>query len=70
MTEDVQSRLSAALSDRYAMERELGADGIATAYWVHDLKHDCKVAVKVIRTELSSISRGERFLREVASPRN
>ena len=42
-------RLAAALGDRYGIERELGAGGMATVYLAHDLKHDRKVAVKVLQ---------------------
>ena len=38
------SRLAAALADRYTIERELGAGGMATVYLAEDLKHDRKVA--------------------------
>ena len=44
-------RLAAALADRYRIERELGAGGMATVYLAHDLKHDRKVAVKVLKPE-------------------
>ena len=40
-------RLSAALTGRYRIERELGAGGMATVYLAEDLKHDRKVAIKV-----------------------
>ena len=42
------SRLGAALSDRYIIERELGQGGMATVYLAQDLKHDRRVAVKVL----------------------
>jgi len=58
-------RLTAALADRYRIERELGAGGMATVYLAHDLKHDRKVAVKVLRPELSAILGAERFLHEI-----
>ncbi len=35
----VLERLKTALSDRYAIEREIGAGGIATVYLAQDLKH-------------------------------
>lgn len=54
MTEPV-SRLAAALADRYAIERELGAGGMAMVYLAHDVRHDRKVALKVLRPELSAI---------------
>jgi serine/threonine-protein kinase len=58
-------RLKAALSDRYRIERELGSGGMATVYLAEDLKHDRKVALKVMRPELSAILGGERFLNEI-----
>ena len=59
---DVPGRLKAALADRYAIEGELGSGGMATVYLAHDLKHDRKVAIKVMRPVLSAILGGERFL--------
>ncbi|MDP3773958.1 MAG: serine/threonine-protein kinase, partial [Gemmatimonadales bacterium] len=64
MTDAVQ-RLSAALADRYQIERELGAGGMATVYLAHDVRHDRKVALKVLRPELAAILGGERFLKEI-----
>ncbi len=58
-------RLTAALADRYRIERELGAGGMATVYLAQDLKHERKVAVKVLRHELAQALGGERFLREI-----
>ncbi len=58
--------LFAALAERYRLERELGAGGMATVYLAEDLKHHRKVAVKVLRPELSSALGGERFPREIA----
>lgn len=49
-------RLSAALSDRYRIERELDQGGMATVYLAHDLKHDRKVAIKVLKPELAAMS--------------
>jgi len=64
MTE-ILSRLTAALSDRYVIERELGQGGMATVYLAEDLKHQRRVAVKVLRPELSAIIGAERFLNEI-----
>ncbi len=58
-------RLKTALSDRYAIEEELGAGGMATVYLAEDLKLHRKVAVKVLRPELAAALGPERFLREI-----
>ncbi|WKW11391.1 protein kinase [Pseudogemmatithrix spongiicola] len=58
-------RLSAALDGRYRIERELGAGGMATVYLAHDLKHDRKVAVKVLKPELAAVLGAERFVVEI-----
>ncbi len=63
---DTFDRLKAALADRYAIERELGAGGMATVYLAEDLKHHRKVAVKVLRSEIAAALGPERFLREIA----
>ncbi|HVL16436.1 MAG TPA: protein kinase, partial [Gemmatimonadales bacterium] len=62
---DQFNRLSAALADRYTLERELGRGGMATVYLADDLKHRRKVALKVLRPELGSILGAERFAREI-----
>ncbi len=67
---DAIARLSAALADRYAIEHELGAGGMATVYLAHDVRHDRKVALKVLRPELSAILGGERFLHEIKTTAN
>ena len=50
MTDDLD-RLQAALADRYLLERELGRGGMATVYLARDLRHERKVAIKVLRLE-------------------
>jgi serine/threonine-protein kinase len=57
--------LTTALADRYRIERELGHGGMATVYLAHDIRHDRKVAIKVLRPELSAAIGAERFLREI-----
>ncbi|HWG32896.1 MAG TPA: protein kinase, partial [Gemmatimonadaceae bacterium] len=64
MTE-IDERLRTALADRYRIERELGAGGMATVYLAEDLKHHRKVAIKVLHAELSAILGPERFLKEI-----
>jgi len=67
---DVSVRLAAALADRYRIERELGAGGMATVYLAEDIKHDRKVAVKVLRPELAAVIGAERFLKEIKTTAN
>jgi serine/threonine-protein kinase len=62
---DVVPRLAAALADRYRIERELGAGGMATVYLAADLKHDRKVAIKVLKPELAAVLGAERFVQEI-----
>jgi eukaryotic-like serine/threonine-protein kinase len=64
MTEPLD-RLKAALADRYALEREIGAGGMATVYLARDLKHSRQVAIKVLRPELAATLGPERFVREI-----
>ena len=57
--------LERALSDRYRIERELGAGGMATVYLAHDIKHDRDVAIKVLHPDLGAALGSERFLTEI-----
>ncbi len=63
----VPERLIAALADRYRIERELGAGGMATVYLAEDLKHKRKVALKVLKPELAAVLGGERFVVEITT---
>ena len=62
---DQLARLGTALAGRYAIERELGRGGMATVYLADDLKHRRKVAIKVLRPELTAVLGPERFDREI-----
>ena len=59
------ARLTAALADRYRIEREVGAGGMATVYLAEDLRHGRQVALKVLRPELAATLGSERFFREI-----
>ena len=63
-------RLNTALEGRYAIERELGEGGMATVYLAEDIKHDRKVALKVLKPELAAVVGAERFLAEIKTTAN
>ena len=62
---DLFAHLQSALSDRYALERELGRGGMATVYLARDLRHRRPVALKVLHPELAYALGTDRFLREI-----
>jgi eukaryotic-like serine/threonine-protein kinase len=62
---EVLPRLTPALSDKYRIERELGAGGMATVFRAHDLRHDRDVAIKVLHPELAAMLGAQRFLGEI-----
>jgi len=62
--------LARALADRYRLESELGAGGMATVYLAEDLKHHRKVAIKVLKPELAHALGPERFLKEIETTAN
>ncbi len=63
--DEIRELLSAALADRYRIERQLGEGGMATVYLAHDVKHDRNVALKVLRPELGVVLGADRFLQEI-----
>ncbi len=66
----ILERLAAALADRYTLDRELGAGGMATVYLARDLKHERDVAIKVLRPELAAVIGADRFLSEIRTTAN
>ena len=58
-------RLNTALAGRYRIERELGEGGMATVYLCDDVKHDRKVALKLLKPELAAVLGAERFVQEI-----
>ncbi len=67
---EAAARLAAALADRYRIERELGAGGMATVYLAEDLRHERPVAIKVLRPELAAVIGADRFVREIKTIAN
>lgn len=57
--------LESALASRYTIDRELGRGGMATVYLANDVRHERRVALKVLNPELSSALGPDRFLREI-----
>ena len=62
---DLLDRLRTSLADRYGFDREVGRGGMATVYLAEDLKHQRKVAIKVLHPYLAVNLGPERFLREI-----
>ena len=64
---DITQRLTTAIADRYRIERHLGEGGMATVYLAEDLKHQRRVALKVLRPELAAVIGAERFVQEITT---
>jgi TolB-like protein len=62
---DPRTALEAALSGRYAIDRELGRGGMATVYLARDLRHDRPVALKVLHAAIATTLGAERFQQEI-----
>jgi serine/threonine-protein kinase len=70
MSNSAIDRINAALTGRYSIERELGEGGMANVYLADDLKHERKVALKVLKPELSAVVGSDRFLAEIKTTAN
>ncbi|MBT8462839.1 MAG: serine/threonine protein kinase [Gemmatimonadetes bacterium] len=62
---DLLEVLRSGLEGQYDVERELGRGGMSTVFLARDLKHDRRVALKVLRPDLASVVGSERFLQEI-----
>ena len=62
---EVLAQLNSSLDNRYRVERELGAGGMATVYLAQDLKHDRESPSKVLHQDLGAALGGDRFLTEI-----
>jgi serine/threonine-protein kinase len=58
-------QLNAALAGRYVIERRVGEGGMATVYLARDVKHNRRVALKLLKPDLGAIVGVERFLSEI-----
>lgn len=62
---EIELALRTALADRYVVERLIGRGGMATVYLARDLRHERRVALKVLDRELGAVLGVERFLGEI-----
>ena len=58
------------IDGRYQVKSRIARGGMATVYLAQDIKHDRRVAVKVLRPELAAVIGAERFLAEIKTTAN
>jgi serine/threonine-protein kinase len=63
--DEVLAHLRSELAGRYEVEHEIGRGGMAVVYLAHDVRHQRRVALKVLRTDVGVAGASERFLREI-----
>ncbi len=61
---DLPARLQSAL-DGYRIDRQVAEGGMALVFLAEDLKHERRVAIKVMKPELGASEGRERFVREI-----
>src|SRR5215472_2019009 len=62
---DLLPQLNSSLGGRYAIDREIGRGGMATVYVARDVRHDRRVALKVLNPELGALLGVDRFIAEI-----
>src|SRR5712671_2512576 len=62
---DPIASLRLALRGHYEIERQIGQGAFATVYLAQDLKHERKVAIKVLNADPTSETSELRFIREI-----
>jgi serine/threonine-protein kinase len=62
---DLVDQLNTSLGGRYAIDREIGRGGMATVYLARDVRHDRRVALKVLNPELGAVVGVDRFIAEI-----
>ena len=67
---NIAEQLNTALAGRYEIDREIGAGGMATVYLARDLRHDRRVALKVLHPDLAAALGADRFLAEIRTTAN
>ncbi|HSG08159.1 MAG TPA: protein kinase [Longimicrobiales bacterium] len=70
MTDGHTQRLESALAGRYKIQKKLGEGGMASVYLAEDIKHERKVALKILKPELAAVIGAERFLAEIKTTAN